>query len=66
MPLAMSGVKEQSNLRSLLVVRVRHAPPWVVNQKSLAELVDAKDRRSGLRDGGVGRVARRQMHRASP
>jgi len=35
-------------------------------RKSLAELVDANDRHSGLRDGGIGRVARRQLHQAPP
>ena len=42
-------------------VRVTGAPGM---RKSLAELVDANDRRSGLRDGGIGRVARRQLHQA--
>ena len=44
-------------------VRVTGAPGM---RKSLAELVDANDRRSGLRDGGIGRVARRQLHQAPP
>jgi hypothetical protein len=30
------------------------------------ELLDANDRRSELRDGGIGRVACRQLHRAPP
>ena len=34
--------------------------------KSLVELVGANDRRSELRDGGIGRIARRQLRRAPP
>jgi hypothetical protein len=30
------------------------------------EFLDANDRRSELRDGGIGRVACRQLHRAPP
>jgi hypothetical protein len=34
--------------------------------KSLVELVGANDRRSELCDGGIGRIARRQLRRAPP
>ena len=34
--------------------------------KSLVELRGANDRRSALRDGGIGRIARRPLHRAPP
>jgi hypothetical protein len=56
--------RSRSRARSRLFVQVNGAPG--IPENLVAKFVDANKRRFGLRDGGVGAVARRQTYRAPP